>query len=131
MHNVAEVSSESFRDSPASITVLTHSPLTLTCYAPDPSPPPSILWLVNGVEFHTNDDRRTALYDSTTGRSTLQFSEVVYSDTGLYQCQAVNEMGSLLFQSDTGTLSVQGESSFSHNMDTLILFRFFNRSTIF
>ena len=110
MHNVAEVLSESFRDSPPSITVLTHSPLTLTCYAPDPSPPPSLLWLINGVAFQPNDDRRTAQYDPTTGRSIFQFSDVLYSDAGEYKCQAINEMGSFLFESDTGTLSVQGGS---------------------
>ena len=83
VHNVAEVLSESFRDSPASITVLTHSPLTLTCYAPDPSPPPSLLWLINGVAFQPNDDRRTAQYDPTTGRSTFQFRRSVHRSSGI------------------------------------------------
>lgn len=105
----AEILSESFRDSPANTTALTHNPFSLTCYAPDPSPPPSIVWLVNDVELSLNDDRRTVEYDLATGLGTLQFSEVEYSDAGLYKCQAVSEMGTVLFNSTTGTLNVQGE----------------------
>ena len=108
MPTPAVVLGESFRDSPASTTALTHNPLSLTCYAPDPSPPPSVVWLVNGSVFQTNDSRRSVLYDPTTGRSSFQFLEVEYSDAGQYQCRAVSEIGTELFQSNVGTLTVQG-----------------------
>ena len=101
--------SESFRDSPASITALTHSPLNLTCYAPDPSPPPSIIWLVNSHIFQTNDSRRNVVYDILTGRSTFQLFEVQYSDAGQYQCIAISDIGTELYQSNVGTLTVQGK----------------------
>ena len=100
--------SESFRDSPASLTALTHAPLNLTCYVPDPSPPPLVEWLVNNSLFQENDDRRRAVYDNATGRSVYRFSEVEYSDAGQYRCIALSETGTELFQSDTGTLTVQG-----------------------
>lgn len=34
--------------------------------------------------------------------------EVSYSDSGQYQCLAVDETANILFQSDVGILSVQG-----------------------
>ena len=49
------------------------------------------------------------VYDPTTGRSIYQLLEVEYSDAGQYQCRAVSEVGSELFQSDVGTLTVQGK----------------------
>ena len=104
----AVVRSESFRDSPISTTALTHHPLNLTCYAPDPSPPPYIVWIVNSVIVQSNDSRRNIVYDSTTGRSTYQLFEVAYSDAGQYQCRAQSETGSNLFESEVGTLTVQG-----------------------
>lgn len=35
--------------------------------------------------------------------------EVAYTDTGQYQCLALSETSSVLFQSDVGTLTVQGK----------------------
>lgn len=99
--------SEQFRDSPVTTLALTNHPLTLSCYAPDPSPPPLIIWLHNEI-YQPSDSRRNVTYDPTTGRSTYQLFEVSYSDSGQYQCLAINETGSILFQSDVGTLSVQG-----------------------
>ena len=117
--------SETFRDSPASTTALTHHSVTLSCYAPDPSPPPSVVWLHNDI-FQTADGRRTITYNSTTGRSEFQINEVAYSDAGQYRCLALDELGDIAFQSDTGTLTVNGAWVFS--LITSLKFYFFSSS---
>lgn len=99
--------SETFRDSPASVTALTHHSVALSCYAPDPSPPPSVVWLHNDI-LQTADGRRTITYNSTTGRSEYQINEVAYSDAGQYRCLALDELGDIVFQSAVGTLTVNG-----------------------
>ena len=69
------------------------------------------------------------MYDSTTGRSTFQFIEVKYSDAGQYQCQAVDETGTVLFESDIGVLTVQGLCV--RGSLIMVLYIFTYRSTIF
>ena len=104
----AVVSCETFRDSPASTTSLTHRQLTLSCYAPDPSPPPSVVWLHNEI-FQASTGRISVSYDNGTGRSEFQIREVAYGDAGDYRCLALDEEGAIMFQSHVGTLTVLGE----------------------
>ena len=104
----AVVSCETFRDSPASTTSLTHRQLTLSCYAPDPSPPPSVVWLHDEI-FQASTSRVHVSYDNSTGRSEFQIREVAYGDAGNYRCLALDEEGVIMFQSHVGTLTVLGE----------------------
>lgn len=96
-----------FRDSPANMVALTNHPATLSCSAPDPSPPPNVDWYLNGLPA-SSDDRVTISYDVGSGRSEYAIGSASYLDAGVYQCVAVDTQGKALFQSGGGNLTVQG-----------------------
>ena len=97
-----------FRDSPANVEALTNFPITLSCSAPDPAPPASILWLHNDIAA-TSNDRISIVYDSSTGRSEFKISSVNYFDDGTYQCFAENDQGEIVSSSEIGNLTAIGE----------------------
>ena len=102
-----------FRDSPADATVLTNFPTTLSCAAPDPSPPNSIVWTFNDVLASSGPPRVVITYDTSTGISEYQISSVNYFDEGSYQCFALNSQGMIVSESNVAVLTVQGIPAFA------------------
>ena len=89
------------------------SPVTFTCEAMA-YPPHNVAWIFNSSVFllSTNDTSDTAKYSINRNRSSpgqfgsLTVNNVKYVDHGLYQCTAVNNVGSV---SASATLTVHGE----------------------
>ena len=94
--------------------VVAGNPVTFTCEALA-YPPHSVTWLFNSSVYilSTSDTSDTAKYVINRDRSppqqfgSLTVSNVQYEDRGLYQCTAVNNLGSV---SVSATLTVHGES---------------------
>ena len=97
-----------FRDSPANTVALANHPVTLSCFAPDPSPPPGVDWYLDGLPVSPDGDRVTVSYDVGSGRSECAIGSAGYLDAGVYQCVAVDAQGGALFQSEGGNLTVKG-----------------------
>ena len=74
--------------------------------------PTSIVWCKDG-QPKSSDDRIQISYDSTTGQSTYDILNVLYADEGNYSCKAYNSTNDLLYESDTGSLTVQGRPAFN------------------
>lgn len=102
---------QQFRDSPANSLALTTYPFTLSCSAPDPTPPFAITWLHNAMTA-SSDSRINITYNMSTGRSQYVISSVSYFDAGTYQCFGMDAQGQMVSRSATGTLTVQGELAF-------------------
>lgn len=105
-----EIFTLTFKDSPANDTVLSTlaADTTLHCSATAPSPPFLISWKHNGAYINASS-RTYARYNQTTGLSAYTISRgVTYSDSGAYQCVALNAQGNVLALSAIGTLTVVG-----------------------
>ncbi len=96
-----------FRDPPANTSALTNTPITLTCSAPDPSPPPSIIWLHDNI-FAGSTGGVIVTYNAATGVSEYMILSVSYYDAGAYQCLALSTQGEAVSFSEIGILTVQG-----------------------
>ena len=99
---------------PLDQTILDTASVTFQCEALA-HPLHDVVWRFNGSYIlGTNDTADTAKYSINRDRSIpLQFgsltvSNVQYSDRGVYQCIAVNSIGSV---SASATLTVHGECS--------------------
>ena len=104
--------SSTFTEHPSTHPALTNSPTSLACSVHDQPPlPASIIWFKDGVAKST-DERIQISYNTTTGYSTYQIHNVLYADQGNYTCRAYNASESLLFVSNTGTLTIIGIPAF-------------------
>ena len=80
-----------FTKKPASFKWTTAEPILLHCAATG-SPKPTISWLRNGNELMSNEKTRITYYE---GGADLLISSKISNDSGIYQCFAQNEAGSI------------------------------------
>ena len=98
---------------PRDETVLASNAVNFTCEALA-YPLHDVVWVFNGSVYliATNDTSDTSKYSINRDRSvpqqfgSLTISKIQYSDHGLYQCIAINSVGSV---SASATLTVHGE----------------------
>lgn len=98
----------SFKDHPASATVLLNFPTSLSCTANLPFPS-SIAWQVNGVEVISDGATIVTSYDNiTSGRSELRIASMEYKDAGNYTCLALDSRNALIISSQSAVITVLG-----------------------
>ena len=101
-----------FVEHPSSHSALTNGLTSLACLVHDQPPlPTSIVWFKDGIA-KSSDDRIQISYNSTTGYSTYFIYNVLYADQGSYVCKAYNSSNDLLFESNTGSLTIIGVPAF-------------------
>ncbi len=103
--------STSFRDHPASSTVLLNFPTTLSCSTNLPYPQ-TIVWQFNGAGVN----RERSTFDSNSGRSLLSFTSIAYSDAGNYTCIALGSSNNVVATSQPAVLSVQGKANIDKHL---------------
>lgn len=80
-----------FTTKPATLKLTTTGPIELKCAASG-SPVPSLSWVKNGNELSSSGTARVTYYE---GGADLTMSTVTSNDSGMYQCFATNEVGSV------------------------------------
>lgn len=101
----------SFRDHPASATVLLNFPTSLSCTLNLPFPS-SVTWQVNGVAVVPDGASIITSYDDvTSGRSELRIARVAYNDAGVYVCLAMDSNNTMITSSQSAVVTVLGISN--------------------